>query len=151
VPSLTACSKDVAITYPGNNVVRFPWRSCGMACSNAFAELEESHDATGKECEDLVAHPEGSGGTDDRVTAAALYDSGVLLLLRGKPDEASERFARAHALDPGADYGDQQQVAAETNQKYPLPPPAPAAPASAAPVEAPAPSAAPAASTPPTP
>jgi hypothetical protein len=120
-----ACTNTVAVTYPGNNVIRYPWRPCGMYCASAFAELEDAHDATGKECEDLVNKADGfGGGTDPRVTAAALYDSAILLVLRGNEAEASARFAKAEALDPDPGYVAQQHVFEDAAKRF-LPPPSP--------------------------
>jgi hypothetical protein len=93
-----------------------------MPCEAAFQELLDSHDPGGKDCEELVNKAEGTAGTDDRVTAAALYDSAILLVLRGKDAEASARFARAEALDPDPDYLAQQQVFEDAAKRYTAPP-----------------------------
>ena len=98
-----ACTRTVAVTYPGSNVAKYPWRTCGMPCENAFQELADSHTADGKQCKDLITRTDVVSGTDDRAQAAALYDSAILLVLRGKDAEASDRFARAEALDPDPD------------------------------------------------
>jgi hypothetical protein len=114
-----ACSSTVAVTYPGNNVVKYAWRPCGMFCASAFAELEDTHDATGKECEDLINKADGSGGgTDNRVTAAALFDSAILLTLRGNSAEASARLAKAVALDPDPLYVTQQHALEDSAQRF---------------------------------
>src|SRR5208283_3001206 len=86
---MPACSRTIAASYPGNNVVKVPWRTCGMPCEAAFQELMDSHDPGGKDCEELVSKADGTDGADDRVAAAALYDSAILLVLRGKDAEAS--------------------------------------------------------------
>jgi len=147
-----ACSRTVAVTYPGNNVLKYPWRTCGMPCENAFQELEEAHNADGKLCNDLITKVDDSGGTDDRAQAAALYDSAILLVLRGKDAEASDRFARAEALDPDPDYVLQQHAFEDAAKRYNMPvmsAPAPSPGPAPAPVTAPAP--APAASSAPAP
>jgi hypothetical protein len=133
-----ACSKTVAASYPGEHVVRYPWRACGMLCDQAFAELEDSHGVTGKDCDELVSKAAKVDGSDDRVTAAALYDSAIVLILRGSMAEASARFAKAEALDPDPEYKDLQQVHENAAAQY-LSVPSGAS----APVSAPAPTAAP--------
>ena len=122
-----ACSRTIAITYyPGNDVLRYPWRTCGMPCENAFQELEDAHNADGKQCDDLITRVDGSGGTDDRAQAAALYDSAILLILRGKDAEASARFAKAEALDPDPEYVVQQHAFEDAARRYLVPGAAPA-------------------------
>ncbi len=118
-----------------------------MPCENAFQELEDAHNADGKLCSDFIARVDDAGGADDRAEAAALYDSAILLVLRGKDAEASERFARAEVLDPNPDYVVQQHAFEDAAKRFPVPvisAPA-AAPAPAAVVPAPSPSPAPAA------
>jgi hypothetical protein len=138
-----ACTRTVAITYPGSNVAVYPWRTCGMPCENAFQELADSHTADGKECEDLITKSDVAVGTDDRAQAAALYDSAILLQLRGKDAEASARFARAEALHPDPDLVTQQHAFEEATKRYGaglavLPPP-PVTPPSVPTTSAPAP------------
>ena len=147
-----ACSRTVAVTYPGNNVLKYPWRTCGMPCENAFQELEEAHNADGKLCNDLITKVDDGGGTDDRAQAAALYDSAILLVLRGKDAEATDRFARAEALDPDPDYVAQQHAFEDAAKRYDVPvTPAPAPAPAAVPAPAPAASSAPAPAAAPTP
>jgi hypothetical protein len=109
-----------------------------MLCDQAFAELEDSHGVTGKDCDELVSKAAKVDGSDDRVTAAALYDSAIVLILRGSMAEASARFAKAEALDPDPEYKDLQQVHENAAAQY-LSVPSGAS----APVSAPAPTAAP--------
>jgi hypothetical protein len=149
----SACSKTIAASYPGNNVVSYPWRSCGMLCDQAFEELQTSHDPTGHDCEELVTRAEGAAGVDDRAAAAALYDSAVVFILRGKSAEAIARFAKAEALDPDPEYKQLQKTHEDAVQRFmpaappqPPQPPQPLPPAQAttaaptpAPVTAPAP------------
>lgn len=127
-----ACSKSVAATYPGNNVVSYPWRSCGMPCDQAFEELQTSHDPTGHECEELVTHAESVGGADDRAAAAALYDSAIIFILRGNAAEASARFAKAEALDPDPEYKQLQKTHEDAVQRFSMA--APPAPTQASPL-----------------
>ncbi len=142
----SACSKSIAASYPGNNVVSYPWRSCGMLCDQAFEELQTSHDPTGHDCEELVTRAEGAAGVDDRAAAAALYDSAVVFILRGKSAEALARFAKAEALDPDPEYKQLQKTHEDAVQRFmPAAPPQPVPPAPAttavptrAPVTAPA-------------
>ncbi len=137
---LPACSRTVAVTYPGNNVVQVPWRSCGMLCDRAFGELQTTGRATGKECEDLIASTDHPGGADDRVLAAALYDSAVLLVLQGKSDQASGLFTRASALDADPEYARLEATFRDAAQKMPAAPsaPGPVPPAPSTPPSAPA-------------
>jgi hypothetical protein len=121
-----ACSRTIAVTYPGNNVLKYPWRTCGMPCENAFQELDDAHNADGKMCEDLITKVDGSGGNDDRAQAAALYDSAILLILRGKDAEASARFAKAEALDPDPEYVAQQHAFEDAAKRYLVPGASPA-------------------------
>lgn len=157
----SACSKTIAASYPGNNVINYPWRSCGMLCDQAFEELQTSHDPTGHDCEELVTRAEGAAGVDDCAAAAALYDSAVVFILRGKSAEAIARFAKAEALDPDPEYKQLQKTHEDAVQRFmptsppqpPQPPQAPQAlpPAPATPVPTPAPATAPAPAPAPTP
>jgi hypothetical protein len=148
-----ACTKSVIVTYPGNNPVEYPWKSCGQDCVNAFAELQETHDPTGTDCEALVTRAVGASG-DDRAVAAEMYDSALVLLLRGNFLDAEDRLNRAAALDPDEEYKRLVRQYHDSAAKFPpvvaatpaLPPPGPAAPVAApsAPAVAPAPPAPPA-------
>ncbi len=139
----SACSKTIAASYPGNNVVSYPWRSCGMLCDQAFEELQTSHDPTGHDCEELVTRAEGAAGVDDRAAAAALYDSAIVFILRGKSDEAIARFAKAEALDPDPEYKQLEKTHEDAVQRFvpaaPPQPPQPMPPAQATAVPTPAP------------
>jgi hypothetical protein len=129
--ALPACSRTVAASYPGGHVVEYPWRACGMYCDQAFVEIEATHDPTGKACEELVtkAESDAAGGGDPRASAAALYDSAIVLTLRGRPADAAERFARAEALDADPDYKDLDRLSQESARQYPVTPlPLPAPP-----------------------
>jgi hypothetical protein len=145
-----ACSKTIAASYPGNNVVKYPWRACGMLCDQAFEELQDSQGAPGKDCDELVSKAENVDGSDDRVTAAALYDSALVLILRGNEAEASARFTKAEALDPDPEYKDLQRTHEDAAQRFlSMPPGAPAPASTPSPTSAGAPAtAAPAAATP---
>jgi len=136
-----ACSRSVAVTYPGSNVVKVPWRSCGMPCEDAFQELLDSHKADGKECTNLVERADDPGGADSHVAAAALYDAAILLVLQGKDAEATARFTRAEALDPDPDFLVEQQAFEDAARRY-LPPGGEAAPLSVSAPAAPPPPAA---------
>ena len=118
---LPACSKNLIVTYPGNNPVSFPWKSCGQDCVAAFAQLEDTHDPAGKDCDTLVNHAADIQGGDDRVAAAALYDSALVLILRGDSAGAADRFARASALDSDPEYQQLAQLARDSSAKYPMP------------------------------
>jgi len=140
----SACSKSIAASYPGNNVVSYPWRSCGMLCDQAFEELQTSHDPTGHDCEELVTRAESAAGVDDRAAAAALYDSAIVFILRGKSAEAIARFAKAEALDPDPEYRQLQKTHEDAVQQFMPAAPPPVPPAQATAVPAPAPVTAPA-------
>ena len=138
----SACSKTIAASYPGNNVVSYPWRSCGMLCDQAFEELQTSHDPTGHDCEELVTRAEGAAGVDDRAAAAALYDSAIVFILRGKSAEAIARFAKAEALDPDPEYKQLEKTHEDAVQRFvPAAPPRPMPPAQATAAPTPAPAA----------
>ena len=140
---LPACSRTVAATYPGSHAVQYPWRACGMGCDRAFTELEASHDARGKDCEELIVKAEDTDGSDERVAAAALYDSALLLILRGQGDEAAARFARAEALDRDPEYRRQEAKYREAQGYLAAAPPSLASSPAPAPASAPAPAPAP--------
>jgi hypothetical protein len=119
---LPACTKNVIVSFPGNNAVVFPWKACGQDCVNAFTELEDNKTATGEDCDKLVAHAVAIEGGDPQVSAAALYDSALVLLLRGDADSAADRFARAEALDPDPEYKRLDALFRDSAARYPLPP-----------------------------
>jgi len=133
-----ACTKSVIVTYPGNNPVEYPWKSCGQDCVNAFAELQETHDPTGTDCEALVTRAVGASG-DDRAVAAEMYDSALVLLLRGNFLDAEDRLNRAAALDPDEEYKRLVRQYHDSAAKFPPVAVMPAAPATiaAAPVATP--------------
>lgn len=117
--ALVGCSRTVDATYPGGSVVQYPWRACGTDCAKAFSEIQDSHDAKGKDCDSLLSNAEGPGG-DPRVEAAALYNSGIILALRNKPAEAAERFARAQAKSPDPDVDRVAGMVRDNAQRYPV-------------------------------
>jgi hypothetical protein len=123
---LPACTKSVVVTSPGAGPATYPWKACGQDCVSAFAELEETHDPTGKDCEALVGDAVDMSG-DERVVAAALYDSALLLVLRGKGDEALGRLAKAEALDHDPEYRAlEQRLRLELHLQDSAPPDSPA-------------------------
>jgi hypothetical protein len=114
-----------------------------MLCDQAFEELQTSHDPTGHDCEELVTRAEVAAGVDDRAAAAALYDSAIVFILRGKSAEALARFAKAEALDPDPEYKQLQKTHEDAVQRFvpaaPSQPPQPMPPAQATAVPTPAP------------
>ena len=102
--TLSACAETVSVTSQGAPLAKLPWRSCGMTCEQAFAEVQSTHGAAGEACEALIA-ASASLEVGDRLVAAAMhYDAAVLLVLRGKGQDALARVAKAEALDPDPAY-----------------------------------------------
>jgi hypothetical protein len=118
---LPSCTQTLTITYSGNNPVRYPWRTCGMGCEQAFTELQANRDATGQACEDLIAKGASLEGADPWVSAAVLYDSALLLVIRGKSAEAYDRFAKAEALDPDPEYKRLEQQVRDSAVRFNAP------------------------------